>query len=111
MTDQTITPPGPDGTAPAPPDGPAAAAAAVYDEVARKGASRGRALATADARLAEAIAVVEGALRDGVPLNLTEVARRAGVAKQTVYNHLPPELVAARVAPYDPTDPDTQETT
>jgi hypothetical protein len=110
MTDQTITPPGTDGAPAAPPSGPAVDAAAVYDAVGRKGASRGRALEKADARLADAIAIVETALRAGVPLNLTECARRAGVSKQTVYNHLPPELVAARVGPYDPTDPDTEET-
>lgn len=89
---------------------PLAAASAVYDAVARKGASRSRSLEKADARLAEAIAIVETALRACVPLNLTECARRAGVSKQTVYNHLPPELVAARVGPYDPTDPDIEET-
>lgn len=86
-------------------------ATAVYDTVARRGAARQRDLASAESCLRDAMRVVRQALERGVTLNLTEVARRAGVSKQTVYNHLPPELVAARGLTPDPADPDTPEET
>jgi AcrR family transcriptional regulator len=76
---------------------------AVYAEIGRHGTDRHASIDGAQRSLEKAIAATRAALERGVPLNMTEVARRAGVSKQTLYNHLPAALVAAaRAAAADP---------
>lgn len=42
-----------------------------------------------------ALMTIRVALEHGTPINLTECARRTGIARATIYNRLPPELIAA----------------
>lgn len=50
------------------------------------------------------VAEVRQALEAGVPLNLSECARRTGIAKQTLYSRLPPRLIADRRGDPEVTD-------
>jgi hypothetical protein len=108
----------PDPTAEAvrPTEPPASDLDRVYDEIGRHGTDRHASIDAAQLSLEKAIAATREALEAGLPLNMTEVARRAGVSKQTLYNRLPDELVAARAATPDgtsappPAGPDPEET-
>lgn len=70
--------------------------AAIYAAVGTHGDARRVALDTARDALDDVVALVTDALEAGADLNLTEIARRAGVAKATIYNRVPDELIAGR---------------
>lgn len=86
-------------------------AAALYAKVRRRGDTRRQSLVQADLALTDAVRLVREALRDGVELNLTEVARCAGVTKQTVYDRLGAEIIAARRSQDRPDDPTPEDPT
>lgn len=98
-------------SAPAPPKTPPPATADdVYLIVEAAGGARAAGRKAATDNLTVIITTVERALRAGITLNLHEVARRGDVAKATLYNRLPADLVADRRRDPDPTDPDPKET-
>lgn len=73
----------------------------VYARVGVLGTSREQHLTAAAIDLDDIIDVVRHALEQGVDLNLAEVLRCSGIAKRTLYERLPADLVAARHAPTD----------
>jgi transcriptional regulator of acetoin/glycerol metabolism len=68
-------------------------AAAVYDAAARAGAERKRLAAEAERQLDAVVTGAVEALEAGVSLNLTEIARRAGLSRTTLYDRLPRHLL------------------
>lgn len=68
----------------------------VYAAIGEHGSHRIAALAAAGDHLTDAIELARVALEAGADLNLTEVARRAGVTRQTIYQRLPADLIDAR---------------
>lgn len=70
----------------------------LYESIAEHGRARTAALAVADERLADIVRDIAHALRLGLPVNLTECARRADVTKATLYARLPDDVLAGRAA-------------
>lgn len=66
------------------------------------GQLRARALTDAAVALDDATSVVRDALERGADVTIAECARAVGVARQTLYERLPAELIAGR----HQTDPD-----
>lgn len=68
----------------------------VYDLVRGYGRERKRALERAAGRLDAIVSAVVASLRAGDDVNLERAAREAGIAKQTLYDRIPRDLLEQR---------------